>query len=359
MIDRNKNIGFWFPRPERGLALARELTKKGYEITIYHNKPIKNKEVKSIRVKYHFITGILQLLRSNHDIYYTSSSFSPVLQLLILKILKNKPYIYVINSPLWRYFSENNKSLKFFYTFFLYPFLLRISIYFSFYTVSNSKYVRNLIIDRYPSQKSKIKCVYNGIDFKRFENIKLSKFKNDSPVFLCISTINFRQKTNGVVFVINCFIKLAQMFPKSKLILSLKCSNNEHFNFLKKKIKNSGAEKKIIIYKNYKNLENLYKRSNIFLFATPEESTDSLPRVLIEAQSTGIPTIATKTVGCPEVLFNLNQQPFYSEKDFLKIMILTVKNYSDFKEMGLINRDKFFKKFGWATMAKNYIKLFN
>jgi glycosyltransferase involved in cell wall biosynthesis len=47
---------------------------------------------------------------------------------------------------------------------------------------------------------------------------------------------------------------------------------------------------------------NLLAAADIFLYATPADSSDSLPRALLEAQAAGVPIVTTNTTGCPEVV---------------------------------------------------------
>ena len=42
------DIGFWFPRPDRGARLAQELRQRGHRVTIYHSRPVPEEHVRAL-----------------------------------------------------------------------------------------------------------------------------------------------------------------------------------------------------------------------------------------------------------------------------------------------------------------------
>ena len=60
----------------------------------------------------------------------------------------------------------------------------------------------------------------------------------------------------------------------------------------------------VVIFYNRRDIPDLLASSDIFMYATPANSNDSLPRALLEAQSAGLPVVTTETVGCPEIVLD-------------------------------------------------------
>tara|TARA_B100001093_G_C26791583_1_gene999214 strand:- start:710 stop:1795 length:1086 start_codon:yes stop_codon:yes gene_type:complete len=353
-MEKILNIGMWFPRAERGLFLAKELKKLGHKVTIYHNNPIRSSEIKTVKIKYSFTLGLIKLFATNHQIYYTSSSFTPVLQLAIFNLIKRKPYIYVLNSPIWRHWIDvtgliRKVSLP------LYPILLHFIIRQSSFTIANSKYVADLLHKKY-SYKNKFMYIYNGINYKKFEIKKQYNFNYDSPKLLTVTTINLKDKYNGLIFVINSYNNIIKKIPEASLTVAIKFSREKYYKLLLQYIKEIGLSNKVKIIKNSQRIEDLFISSDILLYATPSNSTDSLPRILIEAEISKIPIISTNTMGCPEVVNSKNLLVEYDIKKFCNSILNLINNYNHFI---LSNKDnnEVRDKFSWHQMGIKYEKI--
>ena len=164
------NLGFWFPRPERGARLAEELTRRGHRVTIYHSLPVPWDQDRVRRVDYGPLVGLRVLRALNHDVFFTSRSFVPVVQLRLNRWLTGRPYVYTLNGAIWSYYSERSlpvvisaaKST-------FYAALLKLAVGGADTVVANSRFLAQALRDTVPRHARKITTVYNGIDYDGIE----------------------------------------------------------------------------------------------------------------------------------------------------------------------------------------------
>ena len=153
MNSNNLDIGFWFPRPERGARLAQELRDRGHQVTIYHKLSIPGEQTNVIKVNTSFVRGIKHLRSLNHDVLYTSRSFRPVLQLFVNRLISKTPYIYTVNGGIWAYYKERSKgSILSLFKRSLYPSLFRIALHGASSVIANSRFLAQELQKRYPRQ---------------------------------------------------------------------------------------------------------------------------------------------------------------------------------------------------------------
>lgn len=206
-----------------------------------------------------------------------------------------------------------------------------------------SKEVSNSINKIYGSNP--VATIYNGIDFKP---ILSSDKKYD---FICVARFS-KQKNH--VFLLSCFNEVLKTFPESKLLLvgdgELQ-SECEEFC-----IKNS-LNKNVIFYGSVPSVSALLGESKIFVLGSLYEGN---PISILEAMSSGLPIIAPRVGGIPDVvedrknglLFDVN-----NSEQLIDNMSKLLTDASLLKEVSQNNINKS-KIYSMEECANSYKKVF-
>lgn len=358
------SIGLWFPRPERGSMLAKELRKLGHDVVIYHSQPVPHEFGYVRSVPYHWLKGLKVLLSTSHDVYFTSGFFIPATQLCINRLFTQKSYILTMGAPKWLIYNLDNKPIIFQKIMSLigYPLLIKIIFNYAGAIVANSNFLSNGIKQYYPKYRHKVFTIYNGINYKQFpqKRINNTKITVGKIQFLSIVTTNYRRKTDGVILLLKAFEQISKEIDNTIFFIAAKCSNHHEINRVKEIIKTLSCSKLISIKTNIKDITTLLYEADIFLYATPNNSSDSLPRSIIEAQAVGIPTIVTDTVGCPEVVIDnvTGKVVPYSVEEIASTAAQMITNYKYAIKLANKGKEIVRKRFNWKSMAKSYEELF-
>ena len=298
------NLGFWFPRPERGARLAEALSRRGHRVTIYHDLPVPWDERHVRYVPYGLRAGLSVLRGSKHDVFFTSRSFVPVLQLRLNKWLTGRPYIYTLNGAIWRYYAERDapvvlsaaKSA-------LYAGLLRLAVGGASAVVANSRFLADGLRSRLPRHAGKVTTVYNGIDYHGIESGTRvpTEWPGDKRV-LSVATLQFRGKSMALRLLVDAFERIGERFPDASYLIAAKTKNPGAVDDLRRHIAGHPMAHRIRLDVNRGDVPDLLATADLFLYATPRDSSDSMPRALLEAQAAGVPAVTTDTTGCAEAV---------------------------------------------------------
>lgn len=360
---RPLDIGFWFPRPERGARLAQELRTLGHEVTIYHSLPVAGDQTHVLRVNYGPWSGLPALRRLDHEVFYTPHAYTPVLQLLLNKWLRRKPYLFTLNGPGWTYHSERRSPVPFFpQKERIYDKLLAAAIGGAGEIVANSQFLARAITKRYSASSDKISAIYNGIDYEAVDNAAPAPeaWGSGEPRILSVLTLNFEGKTRGAFLLLDAFETIARKHPGATYLIAAKSENPALIQALEAYRRNLSSAAQVRIAINQTNVPSLLAAADLFLYATPPDSSDSLPRALIEAQAAGVPTVTTDTVGCPEVvLHNETGIVVPNESEALADAALRLLSDSSLAStMAIRGRDSVRDRFNWQVMARTYADTF-
>jgi len=362
MVDKSLNIGFWFPRPDRGARLAEEIRKQGNHVSIYHNLSVPGSQSYVHKTPYHLLRGLTSLLSTEHDVYYTSSSFVPVLQLYLQNLIRGKPYIYTLNAPIWAYYKDKNGVFSGLWSVVIYPLLLKMALSRASSIVANSIFLSDILIAKFPMYKNKIAAIHNGINFDMYHpsQLNISNWEQGRVNLLSVSTINFHIKTNGIILILKSFDILSKKLSDVTLLITVKCSYGNQLNRIQEFIGTLSSSSRIRIDVNRYDVPELLSDSDIFVYATPDNSSDSLPRALLEAQASGIPIITTDTVGCPEAVCDgiTGVVVPYDANCLAYAIVNMINNPHDAKIMASYGSKVIRDKFSWKTMSHKYIDIF-
>lgn len=357
------NIGFWFPRPDRGARLAEALRARGHAVTIYHSLPIPGDQTHVVEVPYSLPEGVGILQQTTHDVFYTSRSLVPVLQLFASRVLTSRPYVYTINGAPWAYYHEaTSASVMGRLTPFAYPWALRLSLMGASSVVANSRFLADTIASRFPWTARKVTAIHNGFDLAPAEagaGHPDAWPAGDTRV-LSVVTTNFERKTDGVVLLLRAFQRLSEHRPEATLLVAAKCDRPHVMAPVWECLERLPCADRVRVELNRTDVPDLLAAADLFLYATPNDSSDSLPRVLLEAQAAGVPTVATDTTGCGEVIVDgeTGRLAEYDADAVASAALELLEDPDAAQRMAAEGQRTVHARFRWEDMAEAYERLF-
>jgi len=358
------DIGFWFPRPERGAMLADELRRLGHQVTIYHSLPIPGDQAWVRYVKYGPIAGMRAILKLNHDVFYTSHSFIPVLQLLLNKWVRSKPYVYTLNGAIWSYYNDRRSPVPFFKTStVLYEGLLRAAVRGAGAVVANSEFLATQLATRFPAYAQKITPIYNGVAYDAIDKAVKDRtaWGKGEPRLLSVLTLNFEGKVSGALLLIEAFDEIVRYYPSATYVVAAKSGKPEWLALFRAHIQRLVNADRIRGEINHPDVPSLLAAADLFLYATTEDSSDSLPRALLEAQAAGVPIVTTDTTGCAEVVSNrqTGRAVAADAQSIAAAALDLLSNPSEAQRMAVLGATSIRGRFNWQSMAAAYAQAFS
>ena len=369
-MNKFKEIIIYFPSIESG-GMEKNLLnmfnyiveKKKIKVTlfcIYINNNIKKNISKKINIIQYktkkkfflnrFLISIISFiffykkLRKNYTTKNTVifSAQNSIFSIILANILSFKIIIINGNHPWSALIHSENLILNSF------SFVLRFIFYnFSDKIICNSEksstFFKYLLFN-----KSKVSCIGNSINFKKFKNIKkrnnyivsagrLTKQKNFETLIKAFNL--FSQKYSNYKLLI-----LGEGKEKQKLI-----NLTEKYNIKKK-----------VIFKNFvKNPSKIFVNSKIYVCSSLYEG---LPSSLIESLNTYTPVISTNCLSGPsEILKNGNYGYLFPIKDYLrlnKLMNYVVNNYNQAKRKTIKGHNSL-SKYNVKIVTSKYLNEIN
>jgi glycosyltransferase involved in cell wall biosynthesis len=361
MATKKPSVGIFLARPDRTFHMARKLRERGFEIVHYNTGGYENDPY--VRLRGGPIAVLAYLLRrTHHDLYFTSLGFVPSFWLYLNKCLRGKRYVYNATGVKWETFRERS-SKKLFSRFFehqFYPFLLDRSFAGASRIVCNSHFLEATLKLRYPQYEERFRTIYNGIDFEKYAPGQRRSRTRGDLILLCTTALNFEHKSQGLRVVIEAFDRVRAVRKNVKLLIAAKTANPVYQKAAEDYLNSKPWKDAITLVCNHRKIPDFLTSGDIFVYATPNNSNDSLPRSILEAQSAGLPVVTTDTSGCPEIVRH-GKSGFvvpYEAGALADRILQLIDNRQLRFEMGRMARERILQVFNWDEMADRYAELF-
>jgi glycosyltransferase involved in cell wall biosynthesis len=358
------DIGIFMARPDRSFYLAGKLRELGFEVVHYNTRGYENDSF--VRVEPGFPAALRHvLLRTNHSLYLTSLSFTPSLCLYANRLLRGRPYVFNFTGVKWEMFRDRawGKPFSGLWERRFYPFLLDRVFAGATKIVCNSRFLEEYVASSAPRYRSKLLTIYNGIEFDRYaagERKPIPGINQDDITILCVTALNFENKSKGLDLVLDAFERVLAVRKNVKLVIAAKAAGQRYPRQAERSLRSRSCRGSVIMFYNRRDIPDLLASSDIFAYATPENSNDSLPRALLEAQSAGVPVVTTDTTGCAEIVIE-GKTGFvvpYDAAAMAERLLRLVDNCWLRHELGRKAQKWIQHRFNWDQMAAGYAEVF-
>lgn len=227
-------------------------------------------------------------------------------------------------------------------------------------TVSENN--KKILAKLYPTQKSKIKVILNGIDVtwwksqllrfteEDFKKIKKEVFNAEEKSLIIISIAELHER-KGLKYLIKAMPEVIVKFPNIKLVI---VGEGPERSELENLIKKLNLENKVILLGQKKDIPKLLKSSDIFALPSIREA---FGLVNLEAMLTPLPIIATKVGGIPEIVNDKKTGILVepeSEKSLSETLIKLLSSPKTRQKMATEGQKRVIELFDAKKMAEKY-----
>ena len=293
--------------------MATSITKGGYDVSVALGgngalyEKLKHENIRTITIPYlardinifsewKVFFNLLKILKKERpDVIHLNSSKIGGLGALACRIAKIKKIVFTAHG--WAYKEDRGIVSRN-----IIKFLSWLTVLLSHRTIVVSNDDFNSAPKLFVSRK--IKMIHNGIGEIKFEDRTTARNeikKLTGPVksgSIWIGTISELHKNKGLPFVITA---VSRLIKKGYNISFFIISEGEERFALEQFIQKLGLENNVFLLGHIDEARQLLKAFDIFTLTSVKEG---LPYVLLEAGSAGIPTVATKVGGIPEIIEN-------------------------------------------------------
>ncbi len=161
--------------------------------------------------------------------------------------------------------------------------------------ITNSKLVKNQIVEEYGYPADRIHVIYNGVDLERFSpNMShgIAVKRGDGLVLLFVA-MDFKRK--GLHFLLDSLAVLRRENIKARLLVVGKDKERVY----RKKVRSLGIGEAVRFVGEVDNVEDYYRVADLFVLPT---RYDPFANVCLEAMACGTPVITTVSNGASELI---------------------------------------------------------
>jgi glycosyltransferase involved in cell wall biosynthesis len=360
--QQHPDIGIFFGRPERSHILAEKLRTHGFRVTLYNRRGLPGTFV---FVRYAFLPAFFRLFSSHHQVYLTSLSFVPSLSLYLNMVLRGLPYVFNatgVKSAMYRDRSARWRFARLAERW-LYPTLMNLVLAGASRIVCNSRYLQGKLEAQFPRFAHKMTTIYNGIEFGFFasgQRISIEGVPSEAPKLVATMTWDYQGKAAGARLLIDAMAYITEKYPEARLIMAAKTNHQRYAQEIENYLTTRPWRSSIKILYNQTNVTDLLASSDIFVYATPAESNDSLPRAVLEAHAAGLPIVTTATAGCPEIVEDTvtGFLVSYDAKALAERVNDLLGDPRKREQFGKSGRERVHRLFNWDCMGEAYANLF-
>lgn len=167
------------------------------------------------------------------------------------------------------------------------------------FIIVNAEAIKKHLLEKKGFRRDNISVIYNGIP--REGECKPKEFNMDFDVYrnnkILVGFVSRMDFTKGPVYLVEAFKKVSDEFENINLIF---VGWGNAFDFVKKRIKGLGIEKKVLMTDYYKgNIFNILKSLDIFVFPSLHEG---FPYSILEAMKAECAIISTNVGGISEAI---------------------------------------------------------
>ena len=147
----------------------------------------------------------------------------------------------------------------------------------------------------------KIAVLENSVDYERFAGVSAGRAEarrkmGVSPDAFVFGTVGRLAPTKGLPHLIEAFARAKEHIPSAELVL---LGNGPSRDELEQQASKTRSRDSIHFLGHRDNIEQLYRAMDAFVLSSIAEG---MPRAILEAMAAGLPCIATRVGGIPEII---------------------------------------------------------
>ncbi|HVL49451.1 MAG TPA: glycosyltransferase family 4 protein [Candidatus Thermoplasmatota archaeon] len=210
--------------------------------------------------------------------------------------------------------------------------------------IAVSSYTRQQLIDRYGGDPSKIDAVHNGVDFSKFANHVHRDYARGSKNVLYLSRVS-RQK--GPLFFMQAARKVLDVDPSARFVVAGKgemlpeCVEYAVRNGMVDRVTFTGFVPDAEV-------QRMYEGCDVYVLPSVSEPFGIS---VLEAMTSGLPTIVSKTTGVGEALRHVLRAEYWDTHEMADQIIRVLDSKALREELGR-NGALEVRKFTWAACGR-------
>ena len=230
--------------------------------------------------------------------------------------------------------------------------------------ISITDFTRKYLVDNYKIPSEKVELIYQGTEVARFTSSDENKAEALRRYPLCstaapvLGSVGSFEERKGQSLLLEAVAKLATSSISNIHLMLVGDGPDEEM--LKAKVKTMNLEKNVTFFPFTNEPNYVFERINILVL--PSLYKEGLPNVLLEAMSMGLPVIASKLAGVPEVVFDGETGYMVKPGDRNELIDAIIKLSSDknnYLQIGKNARKLMEEKFDKRVQFNEFLKFFH
>lgn len=211
------------------------------------------------------------------------------------------------------------------------------------------------IASRFPWTRGKLTVIHNGVNFTQFESIRRDSAPlGKEPKVISIASFDH---VKGVDILLRAIALVVKKHPRMQFMLVGESGTEDEA--LRILAKNLGIEASIEWHRNVPHAEIPRLLADADLFVLPSRN-EGLGLALLEAGATGLPTVATRVGGTPEVIESGRNGLLVPSEDpgaLANAIFQLVEHREQAVQMGQEFQRGVRRDFNWESACERYIDL--
>ena len=211
----------------------------------------------------------------------------------------------------------------------------------------NSRYVRDLLVSAYRVPSNRVTVVPNGVDSEFFG--PPARERPSGPLRLLTVARLVPDKDHDTLLM--AFARIASRHPEAELWL---VGDGPRRQALEHKAGDLALNGRVRFFSGQPDLRAFYHRAHLFVLSSVAEA---LPNVILEAMAAGLPIVATRVGGIPEVVVEKSTGLLVEPGDVTGLaaaLDYLLKNSEIRESMGQHGRERVMQQYSLTAMVKGH-----
>lgn len=231
--------------------------------------------------------------------------------------------------------------------------------------IAVSKDLENWLLTTVNIPREKVEQLYNGVDLTRFIQLDDSVKTDVLPPelakdYLIIGTVGRIAAVKDQLTLLKAFDLLVKsdsdISDKLRLVI---VGDGPLFAALKEQVHDLGLDEKVWLAGDRKDIPALLRSMDIFVLPSLGEG---ISNTVLEAMATGLPVVATRVGGNPELIDDHNTGvlvPVGNSEELARVLLDIVNDKDKLSAMGAAGLAKVQKQFHWDITVANYLAVYD